>query len=54
MEPVAKQLAYPPLAAALAPYVQILGFLAEVALMLWLIVRSVDVQRRRQQASAPE
>ena len=43
---------YPPLAAALSPSIEILGFLAEVALMLWLLVRGVNVPRWREQFSA--
>lgn len=35
----------PPLAHALSPGIQILGFLAEAALMLWLIAKGVNVQR---------
>ena len=45
---------FPPLAATLSPYIEILGFLAEVALMLWLLVKGVNVQRWREQASATE
>jgi Domain of unknown function (DUF4386) len=32
----------PPLASSLARYIQVFGFLAEVSLMLWLLVRGVD------------
>ena len=42
----------PPFANYLSPYNLVLGFLAELALMLWLLVLGVDVQRWRQQASA--
>ena len=42
----------PPFANYLSPYNLVLGFLAELALMLWLLVRGVNVQRWRQQASA--
>jgi hypothetical protein len=37
----------PPLANQLQPYVQILGFIAEAALMLWLLVVGVSVPTRR-------
>ncbi|MGH8160475.1 MAG: DUF4386 domain-containing protein [Rhodanobacter sp.] len=36
---------WPPLATSLSSYVQPLGFLAEFLLMLWLLVRGVDVSR---------
>jgi len=42
----------PPFANYLSPYNLVVGFLAELALMLWLLVRGVNVQRWRQQASA--
>jgi len=42
----------PPFANYLSPYNLVLGFLAELALMLWPLVRGVNVQRWRQQASA--
>jgi hypothetical protein len=42
----------PPLANHLSPYILILGFLAELALMLWLLVMGVNVQRWKEQASA--
>ena len=41
-----------PLAQYLSPYVQILGVLAEGALMLWLLVVGVNEQRWREQVSA--
>lgn len=44
----------PPLANALSPYVLILGFLAELSLMLWLLVKGVNVQRWKQQAAAAQ
>jgi hypothetical protein len=44
----------PPLANALSPYVLVLGFLAELSLMLWLLVKGVNVQRWKQQAAAAE
>jgi hypothetical protein len=43
---------FPPLANYLSPYNLVLGFLAELALMLWLLVMGVDVQRWREQAGA--
>jgi len=42
----------PPLANHLSPYNLVLGFLAELSLCLWLLVRGVNVQRWKQQASA--
>ena len=42
----------PPLANYLSPYILVLGFLAELALMLWLLVMGVNVQRWKDQASA--
>jgi hypothetical protein len=42
---------YPPLALALYPYVM-LSSVGEVLLILWLLVRGVDEQRWREQASA--
>ena len=42
----------PPLANHLSPYNLVLGFLAELALMLWLLARGVNVQRWKEQASA--
>jgi hypothetical protein len=44
----------PPLANYLSPYILVLGFLAELALMLWLLVMGVNVQRWKQQASSME
>ena len=44
----------PPLANALSPYVLVLGFLAELSLMLWLLVKGVNVERWKQQAAAAE
>jgi hypothetical protein len=43
---------YPPLANSLSPYILVLGFLAELSLMLWLLVKGVTVQRWKQQSSA--
>ena len=42
----------PPLANHLSPYILVLGFLAELSLMLWLLVMGVNVQRWKEQASA--
>jgi uncharacterized protein DUF4386 len=42
----------PPLANYLSPYNLVLGFLAELLLMLWLLVKGVNVQRWKDQASA--
>jgi hypothetical protein len=41
-----------PLANHLFTYLKVLGFLAEASLMLWLIVKGVNVQRWKEQASA--
>jgi Domain of unknown function (DUF4386) len=43
----------PPLASHLSPYNLVLGFLAELSLMLWLLVMGVNVQRWKEQADAP-
>jgi len=43
---------YPPLANYLTPYILELGFVAELLLMLWLLVKGVNVQRWNEQASA--
>jgi hypothetical protein len=43
---------FPPLANYLSRYILVLGFLAEIALMLWLLVMGVNVQRWKEQASA--
>jgi Domain of unknown function (DUF4386) len=42
----------PPLASHLSTYVDVLGFIAELLLMLWLLVMGVNVQRWKEQASA--
>jgi hypothetical protein len=42
----------PPLANYLSPYILVLGFLAELALMLWLLVMGVNVPRWKEQAGA--
>jgi hypothetical protein len=41
-----------PLASQLSTYLTILGFLAEASLMLWLIVKGVDIPRWKEPASA--
>jgi Domain of unknown function (DUF4386) len=41
----------PPIAHSLLIYLEVLGFFAEAALMLWLLVRGVNVQRWQQVAS---
>ena len=41
----------PALATHLSPYVDVLGFIAELFLMLWLLVMGVNVQRWKEQAS---
>jgi uncharacterized protein DUF4386 len=43
---------FPPLASYLSPYNAIPGILGEGALMLWLLVAGVNVQRRQEQAVA--
>jgi hypothetical protein len=40
-----------PLAKHLSTYLQVLGFVGEASLMLWLLVMGVNVQRWKQQAS---
>jgi hypothetical protein len=42
----------PALASRLSPFNLVLGFLAELALCLWLLVIGVDVERWKEQASA--
>jgi hypothetical protein len=42
----------PPLANHLSIYIKVLGILAEGALMLWLLVLGVNVQRWKEQARA--
>jgi len=41
-----------PLANQLSTNIKVLGFLAEVSLMLWLIVKGMNVQRWKEQAGA--
>jgi hypothetical protein len=41
-----------PLANDLSTYLKVLGFVAEASLMLWLVVKGVNVQRWKEQASA--
>ncbi len=43
---------FPPLANSLSYYILPLGFLAELLLLLWLLVKGVNVQRWKEQASA--
>jgi hypothetical protein len=43
---------WPPLATALWPYVLLPTGLAEIGLMLWLIVRGVDLPKWREKAGA--
>jgi hypothetical protein len=43
---------FPPLANHLSPYNLALGFIAELALMLWLLVMGVNVQRWQERARA--
>jgi len=42
---------YEPLADHLSPYIQVLGIIAEVLLMLWLLVMGVNAERWREQAA---
>lgn len=42
----------PPIAKHLSLYIEILGVLAEVSLMLWLLVMGVNVPRWKEQASS--
>ncbi len=42
----------PPLANRLLIYIEVPGFVAEAALMLWLLVIGVNVERWEEQASA--
>jgi hypothetical protein len=44
---------FPPLGDYLSPYNLVLGFLAELAVMLWLLVMGVNVQRWEEQARTP-
>jgi hypothetical protein len=41
---------WPPLASALLTYLEVLGFVAEAALMLWLLVMGVNAQRWKERA----
>jgi hypothetical protein len=41
-----------PLANHLSTYLKVLGFLAEMSLMLWLVVKGVNVQKWKEQARA--
>jgi hypothetical protein len=42
----------PPIAKHLSLYIEVLGILAEASLMLWLLVRGVNLQRWKEQASS--
>ena len=42
---------YAPLADHLFPYIEVLGVIAEVSLMLWLLVMGVNAERWKEQAS---
>ena len=44
----------PPLASSLLPYSLAPGTLGEVTLALWLLIRGVNVERWKEQASAAE
>jgi hypothetical protein len=39
-----------PLASPLSTYLEILGFVAEASLMLWLIVKGVNIPRWKERA----
>jgi len=41
----------PPLANQVLPYIELLGILAEASLMLWLLVKGVNVERWKEHAS---
>ncbi len=43
-----------PLASHLIPYLKVLGFVAELSLCLWLLVKGLNVERWEAQASAAE
>jgi hypothetical protein len=43
---------WPPLTHSLLTILEMLGFTAEAALMLWLLVMGVNAQRWREQATA--
>jgi hypothetical protein len=44
---------YPPIAHHLAVPIEVTGFLAEAALMLWLLIKGVDRPRWNQQSATP-
>jgi len=44
----------PVIAKPLSLYIEVLGIVAEASLMLWLLVKGVNVQRWKEQASATE
>jgi hypothetical protein len=41
-----------PLAIHLSTFLKVVGFLAEMSLMLWLVTKGVNVQRWKEQASS--
>jgi hypothetical protein len=43
-----------PLASHLIPYLKVLGFVAELSLCLWLLVKGLNIERWKAQASAAE
>jgi hypothetical protein len=45
---------FPSLANYLLAYIEVLGIIAEASLMLWLLVKGVNVQRWKEQAGAAE
>ena len=44
---------YPPLANRLSTGIDVLGFVAELSLLLWLVVMGVNLPRWNEQAAAP-
>jgi hypothetical protein len=44
----------PPAANHLLAYIEVVGIVAEAALMLWLLVKGVNVERWKEQASAAQ
>lgn len=43
----------PPLATRLSPFILPLGFIAELLLLLWLLIKGINMQRWREQATHP-
>jgi hypothetical protein len=43
---------WPPLAEHLSPFIDILGFVAELALMVWLLVMGINVQQWKERAAS--